>query len=206
MENEIYIVDGQQFNVHPSQKDEFLKKYPNAELQNATPAIRNTRLEQYPVVFDETTTKNTRLELPNIVVDPQEKMKRSDFNVSFGGPGAIPSMPFNIRTGLRGGSGILNFLGNVPEFLKGATELIVKTKVNSFPSAPLFGNLTTIPVIGEHVTVSEFNGQFKDGEKNGKGHYKWFDLAEYNGDWKDDKKRGKGIYTFADGDKYVGDW
>ena len=142
MENEIYIVDGQQFNVHPSQKDEFLKKYPNAELQNATPAIRNTRLEQYPVVFDETTTKNTRLELPNIVVDPQEKMKRSDFNVSFGGPGAIPSMPFNIRTGLRGGSGILNFLGNVPEFLKGATELIVKTKVNSFPSAPLFGNLT----------------------------------------------------------------
>jgi hypothetical protein len=25
---------------------------------------------------------------------------------------------------------------------------------------PLFGNLTTIPVIGEHVTVSEFNGQF----------------------------------------------
>ena len=25
---------------------------------------------------------------------------------------------------------------------------------------PLFGNLTTIPVIGEHVTVTEFNGQF----------------------------------------------
>lgn len=25
---------------------------------------------------------------------------------------------------------------------------------------PLFGNLTTVPVIGEHVTVTEFNGQF----------------------------------------------
>ena len=25
---------------------------------------------------------------------------------------------------------------------------------------PLFGNLTTIPVIGEHVIVAEFNGQF----------------------------------------------
>ena len=110
MENEIYIVDGQQFNVHPSQKDEFLKKYPNAELQNATPAIRNTRLE-----------------LPNIVVDPQEKKKASDFNVSFGGPGAIPSMPVDIRRGLRGAGGILNFLGKVPEFVKGATELIVKT-------------------------------------------------------------------------------
>jgi len=141
MENEIYIVDGQQFNVHPSQKDEFLRKYPNAELQNATPAIRNTRLEQYPVVFDETATRNTRLDLPNIVVDPQEKKKRSDFNVSFGGPGAMPSMPINISRAFRGGSGILNFLGKVPEFAKGATELILKTKANAFPFAPLFGDL-----------------------------------------------------------------
>jgi hypothetical protein len=124
MENEIYIVDGQQFNVHPSQKDEFLKKYPNAELQNATPAIRNNDLN-----------------LPDLVVDPQEKKKRSDFNVSFGGPGAMPSMPINISRAFRGGSGILNFLGKVPEFAKGATELILKTKANAFPYAPLFGDL-----------------------------------------------------------------
>ena len=141
MENEIYIVDGQQFNVHPSQKDEFLRKYPNAELQNATPAIRNTRLEQYPVVFDETATRNTRLDLPDIVVDPQEKKKRSDFNVSFGGPGAMPSMPINISRSFRGGSAIVNFLGKVPEFAKGTAELILKTKANAFPFAPLFGDL-----------------------------------------------------------------
>ena len=124
MENEVYIVDGQQFNVHPSQKDEFLKKYPNAELQNATPAIRNTRLEEYPVVFDE----------------PQEKKKRSDFNVSFGGPGAIPSMPVNISRAFRGGSGIVNLIGKVPEFAKGAAEFILKNRAKRYPYAPLFGD------------------------------------------------------------------
>ena len=32
---------------------------------------------------------------------------------------------------------------------------------------------------------STFEGTYKNGLKNGPGHYKWADGSEYNGDWVD---------------------
>ena len=38
-------------------------------------------------------------------------------------------------------------------------------------------------------------GQYKDGEKHGKGTYTWSDGGIYVGNWKDGKEHGKGTYT-----------
>jgi hypothetical protein len=45
----------------------------------------------------------------------------------------------------------------------------------------------------------EYVGQYKDGEKHGKGRYTWSDGGIYVGNWKDGKEHGQGT-------KYVGEW
>ena len=52
----------------------------------------------------------------------------------------------------------------------------------------------------------EYVGQYKDGEKHGKGTYTWSDGGIYVGNWKDGKEHGKGTYTSPVGTKYVGEW
>ena len=57
-----------------------------------------------------------------------------------------------------------------------------------------------------------YDGEWKNGEKNGYGTFNFLDGDGYNrdvyvGEWKDDKKHGKGkmIYTNGD-DMYDGMW
>ena len=52
----------------------------------------------------------------------------------------------------------------------------------------------------------KYVGQYKDGEKHGKGIYTWSDGGFYSGDWKDGKEHGKGTYISPDGKKYEGEW
>ena len=85
--NEIYIVDGQKYDVNPERKDEFLQKFPNAVLfeepgkttpttpgavveDTAAPDIPNTELQ----------SENTSLDLP----DPEELTPEEKRNVPFG--------------------------------------------------------------------------------------------------------------------------
>ena len=49
-------------------------------------------------------------------------------------------------------------------------------------------------------------GQYKDGEKHGKGAYTWSDGGINVGNWKDGKEHGQGTYTSPVGTKYVGEW
>jgi hypothetical protein len=38
--------------------------------------------------------------------------------------------------------------------------------------------------------------------KNGFGHFKWIDGSEYIGNWKNNDLEGKGVYLWSDGRKY----
>lgn len=49
------------------------------------------------------------------------------------------------------------------------------------------------------TTDSEYTGQMKNGEGNGKGRMRWFI------EWKNGYRNGKGIYKYYDGKIYNGD-
>ena len=49
-------------------------------------------------------------------------------------------------------------------------------------------------------------GEFKNGERHGKGKLIWADGSTYDGFWQDDVRHGVGIFTNADGHFYNGKW
>ena len=51
-----------------------------------------------------------------------------------------------------------------------------------------------------------FEGEFRDGEENGRGIYTHANGNRYEGEYRDGKRNGRGIYTFADGDRYEGEF
>lgn len=51
-----------------------------------------------------------------------------------------------------------------------------------------------------------YQGQVKDGKRQGYGIQKWPDGAVYVGFWKNNKSNGKGKFTHPDGDYYDGQW
>ena len=57
---------------------------------------------------------------------------------------------------------------------------------------------------------TKFEGQFKEGKRNGQGTFTSPDGEKYVGEWKDNKFHGKGTYFFGkgefDGNKYVGEF
>lgn len=57
----------------------------------------------------------------------------------------------------------------------------------------------------EYKNGNKYQGDFKNGVKDGKGTLTLGD-DKYEGDWKNDLKDGKGTYTYWDGTKYEGDF
>ena len=51
-----------------------------------------------------------------------------------------------------------------------------------------------------------YEGEFKQGNKHGKGIYTWANGDKYDGDYLDDRRNGKGTETYQNEGKYVGDW
>ena len=56
------------------------------------------------------------------------------------------------------------------------------------------------------LNIGEYEGEFKDDKKHGKGIFTFLDGQKYVGEFKDDKKHGKGVLIFPNGDKYSGEW
>jgi hypothetical protein len=52
----------------------------------------------------------------------------------------------------------------------------------------------------------KYDGEFKDGEKSGKGTFIWPDGQKYEGDFLNDYLHGKGTYIWPSGQQYIGDW
>src|SRR6267378_3877460 len=53
---------------------------------------------------------------------------------------------------------------------------------------------------------SRYEGEYRDGELNGRGVYTLANGNRYEGELKDNKPNGRGVFTFADGDRYEGSW
>jgi len=53
---------------------------------------------------------------------------------------------------------------------------------------------------------SKYDGEYSENKKQGNGKYDAPDGGIYEGEWYDDKRHGKGVYTYPTGDRYVGEW
>jgi hypothetical protein len=51
----------------------------------------------------------------------------------------------------------------------------------------------------------DYDGEWKEGKKDGKGVRMWFGDKRYDGEWKDGEQHGHGVFTDGD-DKYDGEW
>ena len=59
---------------------------------------------------------------------------------------------------------------------------------------------------GEYISQAfRYNGEFRDGKKQGKGIYVWANGDKFNGDFAGDQVSGKGRWEFSSGDVYEGD-
>ena len=59
---------------------------------------------------------------------------------------------------------------------------------------------------GEYVAPTfRYNGEFRDGKKQGKGVYIWANGDKFDGEFANDQASGKGRWEFSSGDIYVGD-
>jgi len=71
---------------------------------------------------------------------------------------------------------------------------IMKTKMFSY-----YGN-------GKKVNGDSYDGEWKEGKREGRGIYEFANGDSYDGEWKEDKPEGRGIQRWADGDYYDGEW
>lgn len=115
--NEIYIVDGVKYNVAPARKEEFLKKFPNAQLDQqaqgkTTPTTPGAVVEETAapeLTPTELPSVDTSLELPEVktgtvdsTIDLQTKEKRAGFLGSIAlSPSKIPANIQKKKIGLR---------------------------------------------------------------------------------------------------------
>ena len=49
-----------------------------------------------------------------------------------------------------------------------------------------------------------YEGDMKDGARSGKGTFTYVSGHKYEGEWKNDKPNGKGFITYSNGNKYIG--
>ncbi len=56
------------------------------------------------------------------------------------------------------------------------------------------------------IPTGVYEGPFRNGRANGKGHREYVDGSRYDGEYVDDKRVGYGEYTWPDGDKFSGEW
>lgn len=54
--------------------------------------------------------------------------------------------------------------------------------------------------------VGKYEGQWKDNQRQGFGHFCWTSGSQYKGYWEKDQKQGFGVYKWKTGDKYKGFW
>ena len=55
------------------------------------------------------------------------------------------------------------------------------------------------------ATDRGYDGEWKDGKRNGRGVYTWANGDRYDGEWKDGKQNGRGVFTYGEGSQFRGD-
>lgn len=64
------------------------------------------------------------------------------------------------------------------------------------------------PITGSNAESNgnRYEGDIKDGKKNGRGTFTWANGDRYEGDWINDNRTGHGIYTWPNGNRYEGEF
>lgn len=86
-------------------------------------------------------------------------------------------------------------------------ELIEVTPEKSKPVKPECVKGDCVNGKGEmKFSSGSYNGQWKDGLRNGYGVFSWDNGDVYKGNWVEDKRHGAGEYTWHDGSRYKGNY
>lgn len=164
---EIYIVDGREFKVHSSRKEEFLQKYPNALLKQIEAG--KTSPTAPGAVVEETVapaSQSTDLDLVNTSsgLTPGEQLSQQDLLRREAVAGAISSMPGGIPIGPKGVSklaGITKFFAETaPGLVDGLERYTAGLDLRN--ATRLIGGLAQ----KDPKKLAEFQTQF---EAKGKG-------------------------------------
>ena len=116
-----------------------------------------------------------------------------------------------------GGTGCEEKLALAVEKARAQWEEGIKDEVQMVSEwfEPIGGDLE-LPVNGEGLVQGRvrcrwpsgevYEGDWKDGKRNGNGTYTFADGGVFVGEYKDSKKNGKGTFTYADGAVFVGEY
>ncbi|MDB9871761.1 caspase family protein [Alphaproteobacteria bacterium] len=81
-----------------------------------------------------------------------------------------------------------------------------RQKVKSLASCPPFPPFHNCFGIFKWKTGDKYEGEWKNGNRNGEGVFTWKTGDKYEGEYKDGKRHGQGILTYSNGSKYLGEW
>lgn len=56
------------------------------------------------------------------------------------------------------------------------------------------------------VTGGRYDGEWRDGKRTGRGVMMYSSGNRYEGEFVNDKRHGRGIFTYTDGSRYEGEW
>jgi len=87
---------------------------------------------------------------------------------------------------------LLGYYGEDGEVYRGKTVTIIKEERSNFLNKCLEGNCTT--GTGKHIDMegTVYEGNFKNGKRNGEGKCTTANNITYDGEWKDNKREGTG--------------
>jgi hypothetical protein len=54
--------------------------------------------------------------------------------------------------------------------------------------------------------TERYEGEYHDGQQNGRGVYSWANGDRYDGEWREGEQSGRGVLVWASGDRYEGEW
>ncbi len=53
---------------------------------------------------------------------------------------------------------------------------------------------------------NRYEGEFVDDKRQGRGVFTWTNGSRYDGEWRNGERHGRGVFTEADGSRYDGEW
>ena len=58
----------------------------------------------------------------------------------------------------------------------------------------------------DSMAPEQYKGEMKDGQRNGKGTFRYDNDDRYEGSWSNDLRHGKGKFYYQNGELYIGEW
>ncbi|TNV82234.1 hypothetical protein FGO68_gene9293 [Halteria grandinella] len=89
---------------------------------------------------------------------------------------------------------------------KGRYIWILNNKWRKYEGPLMNGYLLTGTGSMQNEDGHSYQGDYKQGERQGQGQWNWSNRDSFLGQWQNDSRIGQGRYTNADGTYYEGEW